>query len=70
MHTGRLLIQMNRVAAENGIHISVEVNILGKILLNIDQIIAVLDPEFDLRKAIRENVNKVMRSKMLSVINI
>ncbi len=64
MHTGRLLIQMNRVAAENGIHISVEVNILGKILLNIDQIIAVLDPEFDLRKAIRENVNKVMRSKM------
>src|SRR5690606_1498906 len=64
MQTGRLLIQMNRVAAENGIHISVEVNILGKILLNMDQIVAVLEPEFDLRKAIRAHVNKVMRSKM------
>ena len=64
MQTGRLLIQMNRVAAENGIHISVEVNILGKILLNMDQIVAVLEPEFDLRKAIRSHVKKVMRSKM------
>ncbi|MCM4158737.1 AarF/ABC1/UbiB kinase family protein [Antarcticibacterium flavum] len=64
MQTGRLLIQMNRVAANNGIHISVEVNILGKILLNMDQIVAVLEPEFDLRKAIRQHVNKVMRSKM------
>ena len=64
MQTGRLLIQMNRVAAENGIHISVEVNILGKILLNMDQIVAVLEPEFDLRKAIRDHVNKMMRSKV------
>ncbi len=64
MKTGRLLIQMNRVAAENGIHISVDVNILGKILLNLDQIVAVLEPEFDLRKAIREHVNKMMRSKV------
>lgn len=64
MQTGRLLIQMNRVAAENGIHISVEVNILGKILLNLDQIIAVLEPEFDLRKAVRTHAHKLMRSKM------
>lgn len=64
MQTGRLLIQMNREAAENGIHISVEVNILGKILLNLDQIVAVLEPEFDLRKAIRSHIAKIMRSKM------
>ena len=64
MQTGRLLIQMNRVAAENGIHISVEVNILGKILLNMDQIIAVLEPGFDLRKAVRTHAHKLMRAKM------
>lgn len=64
MQTGRLLIQMNRVAANNGIHISVEVNILGKILLNMDQIVAVLEPEFELRKAIRKHTAKLMRSKM------
>ena len=64
MKTGRMLIQMNRIAADNGIHIAVEVNILGKILLNMDQIIAVLDPEFDLRNAIQTHVHKIMRSKM------
>ncbi len=64
MQTGRLLIQLNRVAARNHIHIPVEVNILGKILLNMDQIIAVLDPDFDLKAAIRKHVNEIMRKKM------
>ena len=64
MQTGRLLIQLNRVAASNNIHIPVEVNILGKILLNMDQIIAVLDPDFDLKEAIRKHVNEIMRKKM------
>lgn len=64
METGRLIIQMNRIAAENGILICVEVNILGKIFLNMDQIIAVLDPEFDLKEAIKKHVHKMMRSKM------
>ena len=64
MQTGRLLIQLNRLAAENGIHLPVEVNILGKILLNMDQIIAVLDPDFDLRDAIKRHANKIMRDKM------
>ena len=64
METGRLLIQMNRLAADNGILICVEVNILGKIFLNMDQIIAVLDPDFDLKEAIRKHVHKMMRAKM------
>ncbi|WP_034920740.1 ABC1 kinase family protein [Gillisia sp. CAL575] len=64
METGRLLIQMNRIAADNGILICVEINILGKIFLNMDQIIAVLDPEFDLKEAIKKHVHKMMRSKM------
>jgi ubiquinone biosynthesis protein len=64
LQTGRLLIQLNRLAADNGIHIPVEVNILGKILLNMDQIIAVLDPDFDLRDAIKRHSHKIMRDKM------
>lgn len=64
LQTGRLLIQMNRVAAENGTHIAVELNILGKILLNLDQIVAVLAPEYNLREAIQRHVQKMMQSKM------
>lgn len=66
MQTGKLLIQMNRSAAMNGIHLPVEVNILGKILLNMDQIIAFLAPEFDLREAVRRYMNKLLQDKMLN----
>ncbi|MDT0644560.1 AarF/UbiB family protein [Zunongwangia sp. F363] len=63
MQTGRLLIQLNRLAAECGIHLPVEINILGKILLNMDQLVAILDPDFDLKKAIQQHVQKIMRKK-------
>ncbi|MDT0686532.1 ABC1 kinase family protein [Autumnicola psychrophila] len=63
MQTGRLVIQLNRLSAESGIHIPVELNILGKILLNMDQIVAVLDPDFDLKKAIQKHVSTIMQSK-------
>ena len=65
MQTGKLLIQMNRSAAMNGIHLPVEVNILGKVLLNMDQIIAFLAPEFDLRDAVRKYLTKLMQTEML-----
>lgn len=65
MQTGRLLIQMNRCAAKNGIMLPVEVNILGKVLLNMDQIIAFLAPEYDLREAVRKYMTKLLQSKML-----
>ena len=66
MQTGKLLVQMNRSAAMNGIHLPVEVNILGKILLNMDQIIAFLAPEYDLREAVRRYMNKLLQNKMLN----
>ncbi|MGB7786729.1 MAG: AarF/UbiB family protein [Salinimicrobium sp.] len=65
MQTGRMLIQMNRSAAMNGIHLPVDVNILGKILLNMDQIIAFLAPEFDLREAVRKYLSKLMQTEIL-----
>lgn len=66
MQTGRSLIQMNRIAAEHGIRIAVELNILGKILLNLDQIVAVLTPDFDLQKCIERNIQQLMTQKMLN----
>lgn len=65
MKTGRVLIQLNRLAVGTHIQLPVEINILGKILLNLDQIVAVLDPEFDLRASIQRNVHDIMRKKML-----
>lgn len=66
LQTGRILIQLNRLALSTNIKLPVEINILGKILLNLDQIVAMLDPEFDLRAAIQRNVHEIMRKKMVS----
>ena len=66
LQTGRILIQLNRLALTTHIKLPVEINILGKILLNLDQIVALLDPEFDLRAAIQRNVHEIMRRKMLA----
>ena len=65
LKTAPLLIQKNRVAAEHGIKLAVELNIFGKILMQLDQIVAVLAPEYDLQKSIEENVEKMMQKKML-----
>ncbi len=64
LQTGKLLIQMNRIAASNGIQMSVELNILGKILLNLDQVVATLAPEFNTQEAIKKHIHKMMQSKM------
>lgn len=64
METGRALLQMNRIAAEENIHLAVELNILGKILLNMDQIVAVLTPGYDLQKAIRRFMEEMVNKKM------
>lgn len=63
METGRVLIQMNRIAADEGIKLAVELNILGKILLNMDQIVAVLTQKYDLQKAIKKFMEKMVNKK-------
>lgn len=63
MQTGRLIIQMNRMAAEHGVIIAVELNILGKILLNMDRIIAVLAPDYDFQEELGSKVEKLMIKK-------
>lgn len=64
MEMGRALIQMNRLAANHDIKLPVELNILGKILLNLDQIVAVLTPKYDLQSAIRKFMEKTINRKM------
>jgi ubiquinone biosynthesis protein len=66
MKTGKFLIQINRLAGEEGIKIGTELNILGKILVNLDQIVAVLTPEFDLQQSIRRHLEKLVRKKLLN----
>lgn len=41
-----------------------EINILGKVLLNLEQIIAHLDPEYDYYKGIEKNLIKILKDNI------
>ncbi len=69
MQTGRALIHMNRVAANHFIRIATELNILGKIMLNLDQIIAVLTPKYDLQQAIQKFMDNIVNQKIKKDLN-
>ncbi|MBB6682525.1 AarF/ABC1/UbiB kinase family protein [Aequorivita sp. 609] len=64
LQTGRVLIKMNQMAAQEGIHIPVELNILGKILLNLDQIVAYLAPKYDVQQTVKDYVQLLMQQRM------
>lgn len=64
LKTGLTLIEINQLAAQQSIHIPVELNILGKILLNMDQIVAYLTPEYDMQETIKSYVHELMERRM------
>lgn len=64
LKSGRTLIEINQMAAKQGIHIPVELNILGKILLNMDQIVAFLKPDYDLNKTVSNYLQHLMQKEM------
>jgi ubiquinone biosynthesis protein len=66
---GRLLFDVARIAAENGLRMPSELTMLAKTLLNVDQVAEVLDPNFDPNQAIRRHASGIMRARMLKSLS-
>ncbi|HEX2869046.1 MAG TPA: AarF/ABC1/UbiB kinase family protein [Ignavibacteriales bacterium] len=58
---GRVVVELTRIAANNGIRTPSELTMLGKTLLNLDQIGRTLDPEFNPNAVIREHADVILR---------
>jgi ubiquinone biosynthesis protein len=65
IQVGRVMLEVTRSAAENGIRLPVEMTMLGRALLALDQVGRTLDPHFDPNAAIRRNASDLMRRRML-----
>ena len=61
LQTGKLIFEVIRVAGQYGYVLPVSLSLLGKALLNLDQVGASIAPQFNPRKAIREHVMELMR---------
>lgn len=62
--SGSLVMDLNRGALESGLRLPPELALLGKALLNLDQIACILDPAFDPSAAVREHADAVLRRRM------
>ena len=64
MDVGKALLEVGRIAAETGLYVPTELTMLGKTLLQLDQVGRTLSPTFNPNAAVRRNVSETMRQRM------
>jgi predicted unusual protein kinase regulating ubiquinone biosynthesis (AarF/ABC1/UbiB family) len=64
MNVGRSVLEISVIAQENGLIVPSELILLGKTMLQLDEIGRVLYPEFDANASIRRNVTELMTQRM------
>ncbi len=62
LQVGTVLVQLSRLSGESGMRPPAEMAMIGKALLNLDQVTTHLDPDFVPAEAIRDNVAEIMAS--------
>ena len=67
---GRAVLMLLKMAAENGIRLPPELAMIGKTLLNLDEIGCTLAPRFDTNAAIRRHAADITREQVMRDISI
>jgi ubiquinone biosynthesis protein len=66
---GRIVLEVNQSAATHGIKSPVELTMLGKTLLTLDNIARTLAPALDINASIRQNASKLMQRRLLKSLS-
>jgi predicted unusual protein kinase regulating ubiquinone biosynthesis (AarF/ABC1/UbiB family) len=66
---GRVVLEITRISGENGFRLPAEFTLIAKTLLNLDQIVHTLDPNFDPNASIRQNASEIMRQRMMKSLS-
>ncbi|MBU6451846.1 MAG: AarF/ABC1/UbiB kinase family protein [Cyanobacteria bacterium REEB67] len=69
MEVGKIVLEITKASAECGIHVPAELTMLGKTLLNLDQVGRTLDPNFDPNAYVRHNAGHIMQERMIRSIS-
>jgi ubiquinone biosynthesis protein len=64
IRVGESILQVTRNAAENGLYVPSELTLLGKTLLQLDEIGRILAPKWDPNASVRRNVDEFMSQRM------
>ena len=69
MQVGRLVLEVTQACAENGIRVPAEMTMLGKTLLNLDQVGRAIEPTFDPNASIRRNAAQIMQQRLMKSLS-
>ena len=61
---GSMVMELMRISGDHGLRLPPELSMLGKALLNLDQVARELDPSFDPSQAIRRHTDEVLQTQM------
>ncbi len=64
INVGKSLLEVSRSAAGNGLFVPSELTLLGKTLLQLDEVGTILDPAFDPNASIRRHAGELMAQRM------
>lgn len=69
IQVGRVVMEVTQIAGDCGMRLPPELTMLGKTLLNLDQIGRTLDPAFDPNASIRRNAADIMQQRMMKSLS-
>ena len=69
MQVGRLVLEVTQVSGENNIRVPSELTMLGKTLLNLDQVGRTIAPDFDPNASIRRNAGEIMQQRLMKSLS-
>lgn len=64
LQTGRIVLEIQKMAGDTGIRLPQPLTMIGKMLMNLDQVARLLDPSFNPNASIRNNSLSMMRQRM------
>jgi ubiquinone biosynthesis protein len=69
LNVGRVMLGVMRASTAHGVRLPQELALLGKTLLNLDEIGRRLDPDFDVNGSMRRNATNLMRRRFLKTVS-
>jgi ubiquinone biosynthesis protein len=67
--TGRVVLDIQRIAGEANFRLPPEFTMIAKMLLNLDQVVHTLDPAFDPNASIRRHAGDMMQQRVLKSLS-
>jgi ubiquinone biosynthesis protein len=64
VQVGAVMMQMSRIAGGHGLRLPTELTMLGKTLMNLDEVARTLAPDFNVQESIRRNAASLMQKRM------